>query len=114
MLSPASALVPGPYRGDKDLWGKLNLSIKGARYPETGASAIETAESTKTAKKLRQERLARVIEGNPMATDWELVVTLGVSVSTEGSIGRPHRRDHGHSCASGELRYRYQTGKRNP
>ena len=51
-------------------------------YPETGASTIKTAESTKTAKKLRQERLARFIEGNPMATDQELAATLGVSVST--------------------------------
>ena len=70
---------------------ELDLSAGGAGYPETGASAIKTAESTKNikiakfaglTKKLRQERLARIIEGNPMATDRELAATLGVSVST--------------------------------
>ena len=69
----------------------MDLSAGGAGYPETGASAIKTAESTKNikiakfarlTKKLRQERLARIIEGNPMATDRELAATLGVSVST--------------------------------
>ena len=69
----------------------MNLSVEGAGYPETGASAIKTAESTKNikiakfarlTKKLRQERLAKIIEGNPMATDRELAATLGVSVST--------------------------------
>ena len=72
----------GLYWEVEDLFADLDLFVGGAGYPETGASAIETAESTKTAKKLRQERLARVIEGNPMATDRELAATLGVSVST--------------------------------
>ena len=36
----------------------------------------------KSEKKLRQERLAKLIDNNPMATDEELASFLGVSVST--------------------------------
>ena len=66
---------------------ELDLSAGGAGYPETGASAIKTAESTKNikiakfvrlTKKLRQERLARIIEGNPMATDRELAANYEI------------------------------------
>ncbi|MBQ9564863.1 MAG: transcription factor FapR [Synergistaceae bacterium] len=43
-------------------------------------TARESGEKTK--KKARQERLAKLIEANPMATDQELAASLGVSVST--------------------------------
>jgi len=56
--------------------------LKGSGYPGTGASAIKAAEGEKNTKKLRQERLVKFVEGNPMATDQELAATLGVSVST--------------------------------
>ena len=42
----------GLYWEVEDLFADLDLFVGGAGYPETGASAIETAESTKTAKKL--------------------------------------------------------------
>lgn len=45
---------------------------------------METLEASgiKSGKKLRQERLVKLLDNNPMATDEELAALLGVSVST--------------------------------
>lgn len=51
----------------------------------------------KSEKKLRQERLAKLLEKNPMATDMELASLLGVSVSTvrldRAVMGVPESRE---------------------
>ncbi|NLL36058.1 MAG: transcription factor FapR [Fretibacterium sp.] len=44
--------------------------------------AQEASKRRETAKKLRQQRLSKLLDGNPMMTDRELAAMLGVSVST--------------------------------
>ena len=57
----------------------------------------------KTEKKQRQERLAKIIGNNPMATDQELAAALGVSVSTvrldRALMGVPELRERLRSMA---------------